>query len=66
MPLKEKRQFNNTTTVNAMTAIAIGAMLLFSVAGIKVFADTIENTIAADVTKNTIVEGGNYHCNILG
>jgi hypothetical protein len=54
----EKKRFNNTSSVGAMAAIAIGAMLIFSVAGTKAFADTIENTIAADVTKNSIVEGG--------
>ena len=53
-----KKRFKNTTSASAMTAIAISAMLFFSVAGMKAFADTIENTIVADVTKNTIVEGG--------
>jgi hypothetical protein len=54
-----KKWFNNRSSTNAMAAIAIGAMLVFSVAGMKgAFADTIENTIAADVTRNTIDAGG--------
>src|ERR671918_198862 len=57
MQYHAKKWFNDAS-VNAMAAIAIGAMLIFSVAGMKAFADVIENTIAADVTKNTIVEGG--------
>jgi hypothetical protein len=46
-----KRRFNNTN-VNVMAAIAIGAMLVFSVAGTKAFADVIQNDIEA--TNNTV------------
>jgi hypothetical protein len=52
-----KRRFNNTTSVNAMAAIAIGAMLLFSVAGIKAFADNVQNDVVAG-GNDTITAGG--------
>jgi hypothetical protein len=53
------RNWFNNTSANVMAAIAIGAMLVFSAAGMKgAFADIIQNTIAADVTKNTITAGG--------
>jgi hypothetical protein len=48
-----KKRFNHTS-VNAMAAIAIGAMLVFSAADMKgAFADTIENTI-----ESTVIETG--------
>src|SRR5215211_1277844 len=46
-----KRRFNNSN-VNVMAAIAIGAMLIFSVSGTKAFADVIQNDIEA--TNNTV------------
>src|SRR5215212_2954056 len=53
-----KKRFNNRSSTNAMAAIAIGAMLVFSVAGVKAFADTIENSIEADVPKSTTIDEG--------
>jgi hypothetical protein len=53
-----KKWFNNTSSTNAMAAIAIGAMLVFSVAGTKAFADVVhENIVNADATDNTVTEG---------
>jgi large repetitive protein len=54
-----KKKFDNHGSTNVMAAIVIGAILVFSVASMKgALADTIENTIAADVTRNTIDAGG--------
>src|SRR5215208_938892 len=51
-----KRRFNDN--VNVMAAIAIGAMLVFSVAGIQAFADAVhENIVNADALDNTVTEG---------
>jgi len=52
-----KRRFNNTN-VNAMAAIAIGAMLLFSVAGIKAFADNVQDDIEANVSASQTITAG--------
>src|SRR5215212_11350841 len=54
----EKRRFNNNTSVGAMAAIAIGAMLLFSVAGIKAFADNVEDDIQVSPPERTITIPG--------
>jgi HYR domain/Bacterial Ig domain len=52
-----KRRFNNTN-VNVMAAIAIGAMLIFSVAGIQAFAqDKVVNDIDASASSVTITAG---------
>src|SRR5215217_891590 len=47
-----KRRLNNTN-VNVMAAIAIGAMLVFSVAGTKAFADNVVNDVAVDTETNS-------------
>jgi hypothetical protein len=52
-----KRRSNNIN-VNVMAAIAIGAMLIFSVAGIKAFADNIKDDIEVTPAQRTITEGG--------
>src|SRR5215213_2036228 len=51
-----KRRFNNTN-VNVMAAIAIGAMLVFSVAGTKAFADNIQDDIEVTPAERTITQG---------
>jgi hypothetical protein len=53
-----KRRFNNTSSVNAMAAIAIGAMLVFSVAGTKAFADNVEDDIQVSPPERTITIPG--------
>jgi hypothetical protein len=57
MQYHAKRWFNNAP-VNAMAAIAIGVMLIFSVAGIKAFAqDKVVNDIEASTNSVTITSG---------
>ena len=52
-----KRWFNNAS-VNAMAAIAVGAMLIFSASGMKAFADVVQNDIDSDADGTvTITEG---------
>jgi Bacterial Ig-like domain len=57
-----KRWFNNAS-VNAMTAIAIGAMLIFSVSGMKAFADNVQDDIQVDPAQRTITSGGSTTVN---
>lgn len=53
------RKWFNNTSVNAMAAIAIGAMLIFSVAGTKAFADNVQDDIESNVSSSqTITAGG--------
>jgi hypothetical protein len=53
-----KKWFKNTTSANAMTAIAIGAMLIFSAAGIKAFGDVVQaNDVDTNTNSATITEG---------
>jgi hypothetical protein len=57
MQYHTKGWFNNTS-VNALAAIAIGAMLIFSVSGMKAFADVVQNDIDSDAAGTvTITEG---------
>src|SRR5829696_8682219 len=56
-----KVRFNNTN-VNVMAAIAIGAMLIFSVAGIKAFADVVNNDVVVG-GNDTITAGGSTTIN---
>ena len=57
-----KRRLNNTN-VNVMAAIAIGAMLVFSVAGMKAFADNVQDDIQVDPAQRTITEGASTTVN---
>ena len=57
-----KRRLNNTN-VNVMAAIAIGAMLIFSVAGTKAFADNIQDDIEVTPAERTITQGGSTTVN---
>ncbi|MDQ3969479.1 MAG: hypothetical protein M3275_13935, partial [Thermoproteota archaeon] len=50
------KRFNNTHA-NVMAAIAIGAMLVFSVAGTKAFADVVVNDIVVDDKTVSITAG---------
>jgi hypothetical protein len=52
-----KKWYNNTSSTNAMAAIAIGAMLVFSVAGMKAFADNVVNNVESSDDTVTITEG---------
>jgi hypothetical protein len=50
-----RKWFINTTPASAMAAIAIGAMLVFSAAGTKAFADVVHsNTVNADAQDVTV------------
>jgi hypothetical protein len=51
-----KRRLNNTN-VNVMAAIAIGAMLVFSIAGTKAFADVVLNDVVVDDKTVSITAG---------
>jgi hypothetical protein len=53
-----KKWFDKHSSTNAMAAIAIGAMLVFSVAGIKAFADNIQDDIQVSPAVRTIIAGG--------
>ena len=54
-----KRWFDNITPANAMAAIAIGVMLIFSASGMKAFADNVQDDIDASVSSSqTITAGG--------
>ena len=57
-----KRRLNNTN-VNVMAAIAIGAMLVFSVTGMKAFADNVQDDIQVDPAQRTITEGASTTVN---
>jgi hypothetical protein len=57
-----KKWFDNTNSTNAMAAIAIGAMLVFSAAGMKAFADTVNNDVVVGGT-DTITAGGSTTIN---
>ncbi|MFL6496044.1 MAG: HYR domain-containing protein, partial [Nitrososphaera sp.] len=48
----------NALSVNAMAAIAIGAMLIFSVSGLKAFADNIQDDIVVTPPQKTITIPG--------
>ena len=58
-----KRWFDNVTPANAMAAIALGAMLIFSVSGMKAFADNVQDDIQVDPAQRTITEGGSTTVN---
>ena len=49
-----KKRFDNTN-VNVMTAIAISAMLIFSVVGMKAFADNVQDDIDASVSSSQTI-----------
>jgi hypothetical protein len=51
-----KTRFTHTTA-NAMAAIAIGAMLVFSVAGMKAFADVVNNDVVVGGNDTITTEG---------
>src|SRR5918992_1640913 len=51
-----KQRFHNII-VNAMAAIAIGAMLIFSVAGMKAFADVVINDVVVNDKTVSITAG---------
>jgi hypothetical protein len=57
-----KRRLNNIN-VNVMAAIAIGAMLVFSVAGTKAFADNVQDDIVTGSQTRTITAGGSTTVN---
>src|SRR5919108_2636042 len=52
-----KKRFPNHSSTNAMAAIAVGAMLVFSAAGMKAFADNIQDSIDGDPGTKTIIQG---------
>jgi hypothetical protein len=54
-----KKWFDNTNSTNAMAAIAIGAMLVFSAAGMKgAFADVVQNDIDSSAGSTVSITEG--------
>src|SRR5215210_4408143 len=58
-----KKSFNYINA-NVMAAIAIGGMLVFSVAGIKAFADNVQDDIDASVSSSQTITAGGAGLNV--